>query len=108
MKNLAGMLKQASQMQQKMEELQTRLAALEIQGQAGAGMVQVTLNGRGEMRAIRIDPKLVGEGGDADMLQDLIVAAHNDAKRKAEANSQEEMQKLTAGLPIPPGMKLPF
>jgi DNA-binding YbaB/EbfC family protein len=68
MKNLAGMLKQASQMQQKMEEMQAKLSALEIQGQAGAGMVQVTLNGKGEMRSILIDPKLVGEGGDAEML----------------------------------------
>ena len=91
-----------------MEEMQAKLSALEIQGQAGAGMVQVTLNGKGEMRSILIDPKLVGEGGDAEMLQDLVLAAHNDAKRKVEANSQDEMQKLTAGLPIPPGMKLPF
>jgi len=107
MKNLAGMLKQASQMQQKMEELQTKLAATEVDGAAGAGMVRVTLNGKGEMRAVHIDPKLFGEG-DAEMLQDLILAAHNDAKRKAEAAGQEEMQKLTAGLPLPPGMKLPF
>jgi len=107
MKNLAGMLKQASQMQQKMEEMQAKLASMEVEGSAGAGMVSVTLNGRGEMRGILIDPKLVTDG-DADMLQDLIVAAHTDAKRKAEAASQEEMQQLTAGLPIPPGMKLPF
>jgi len=107
MKNLAGMLKQASQMQQKMEEMQAKLASMEVQGSAGAGMVSVTLNGKGEMRGIRIDPKLVTDG-DADMLQDLIVAAHTDAKRNAESFSQEEMQKLTAGLPIPPGMKLPF
>ncbi len=107
MKNLAGMLKQASQMQQKMEEMQAKLASMEVEGSAGAGMVSVTLNGKGEMRAICIDPKLVTDG-DADMLQDLIVAAHTDAKRKAESFSQEEMQKLTAGLPIPPGMKLPF
>jgi DNA-binding YbaB/EbfC family protein len=107
MKNLAGMLKQASQMQQKMEEMQARLLGLEVTGAAGAGMVSVTLNGKGEMRGIRIDPKLFAEA-DAEMLQDLIVAAHADAKRKAEAMSQEELQKLTAGLPIPPGMKLPF
>ena len=107
MKNLAGMLKQASQMQQKMEEMQAKLAATEVEGAAGAGMVRVVLNGKGEMRAVRIDPKLVGEG-DVEMLQDLILAAHNDAKRKAEAANSEEMQKLTAGLPLPPGMKLPF
>ena len=108
MKNLAGRLKQASQMQQKMEEMQAKLLATEVEGSAGAGMVRITLNGKGEMRAIQIDPKLVGESGDADMLQDLILAAHTDAKRKAEATSSEEMQKLTAGLPLPPGMKLPF
>ena len=107
MKNLAGMLKQASQMQQKMEEMQAKLAATEVEGAAGAGMVRVVLNGKGEMRAVRIDPKLVGDG-DVEMLQDLILAAHNDAKRKAEAANSEEMQKLTAGLPLPPGMKLPF
>ena len=107
MKNLAGMLKQASQMQQKMEEMQAKLLGLEVSGTAGAGMVNITLNGKGEMRAITLDPKLFAEG-DAEMLQDLIIAAHADAKRKAEAMSQEEMQKLTAGLPIPPGMKLPF
>ena len=108
MKNLAGMLKQASQMQQKMEEMQAKLAATEVEGASGAGMVRITLNGRGEMRAVRIDPKLVGEGGDVEMLQDLTLAAHTDAKRRAEAASSEEMQKLTAGLPLPPGMKLPF
>ena len=107
MKNLAGMLKQASQMQQKMEEMQARLLEVEVSGIAGAGMVTITLNGKGEMRGIKLDPKLFAEG-DAEMLQDLIVAAHADAKRKAEAMGQEEMQKLTAGLPIPPGMKLPF
>ncbi|MCC6717440.1 MAG: YbaB/EbfC family nucleoid-associated protein [Acetobacteraceae bacterium] len=107
MKNLAGMLKQASQMQQKMEELQATLAATSVEGAAGAGMVRVTLNGKGEMRAIAIDPKLFA-AGDAEMLQDLIVAAHNDAKRKAEAANAEEMQKLTAGLSLPPGLKLPF
>lgn len=108
MKNLAGMLKQASQMQQKMEEMQERLSSMEVEGSAGAGMVRITLSGKGEMRAIAIDAKLVGAGGDGEMLQDLILAAHADAKRKSEAASQEEMQKLTAGLPIPPGMKLPF
>jgi DNA-binding YbaB/EbfC family protein len=94
-------------MQQKMEEMQARLLELEVSGTAGAGMVTITLNGKGEMRGIKLDPKLFAEG-DAEMLQDLIVAAHADAKRKAEAMGQEEMQKLTAGLPIPPGMKLPF
>ncbi len=107
MKNLAGMLKQASQMQAKMEELQARLQSMEVEGTAGAGMVNLVLNGKGELLRMQIDPKLMGDA-DVEMLQDLIVAAHADAKRKAEAANAEEMQQLTAGLPLPPGMKLPF
>lgn len=107
MKNLAGMLKQASQMQQKMEEMQARLADLQVEGSAGAGMVRVTLTGKSELRGVQIDPKLL-DPAEVEMLQDLLVAAHADAKRKSEAASAEEMQKLTAGLPLPPGMKLPF
>lgn len=107
MKNLAGLMKQASQMQQKMEEMQAKLAELEVEGSAGAGMVSITLTGKGELKRVRIDPKLA-DPADIEMLQDLIIAAHADAKRKSEAASSEEMQKLTAGLPLPPGMKLPF
>jgi nucleoid-associated protein EbfC len=107
MKNLAGLMKQAQQMQSKMEELQEALARQELTGEAGAGLVRVTLNGKGELRAIRIDPKVV-DPADTEMLQDLIVAAHRAAKEKAEAASQEEMRKLTGGLQLPPGMKLPF
>jgi len=107
MKNLAGMLKQASQMQEKMEEMRSRLETMEVEGSAGAGMVRLVLNGKGDLRKLEIDPKLAGEA-DVEMMQDLIIAAHADAKRKAEAANAEEMQKLTAGLPIPPGMKLPF
>ena len=107
MKNLAGLMKQAQQMQSKMEEMQKTLEALEIDGESGAGMVRVTLNGKGEMRKIRLDPKIV-DPADTEMLEDLILAAHRDAKTKVETTSAAEMQKLTGGLQLPPGMKLPF
>jgi nucleoid-associated protein EbfC len=106
-KNIAGLMKQASQMQQKMEEMQARLAAAEIQGVAGAGMVSLVINGKGEMKSIKIDPKLA-DPAEMEMLQDLIVAAAADARRKMEAAAAEEMQKITGGLNLPPGMKLPF
>jgi DNA-binding YbaB/EbfC family protein len=107
MKNLAGLMKQASDMQKKMEDLQASLEALVLEGSAGAGLVTVTLNGKSVMRGVRIDPKLMASG-DAEMVQDLIVAAHDDAKRKIEAASAAEMQKLTGGLSLPAGFKLPF
>ncbi|WP_428489943.1 YbaB/EbfC family nucleoid-associated protein [Rhodopila sp.] len=107
MKNLAGMMKQAQQMQSKMQELQTKLEAMESTGEAGAGLVRVTLNGKNDLRKITIDPKII-DPADAEMLQDLIVAAHRDAKSKIEAASAEEMQKVTGGMQLPPGMKLPF
>jgi len=107
MKNIAGMMKQAAQMQQKMEELQTKLSELTLEGSAGAGMVTLTLSGKGDLKGVRVDPKLLSPD-DAEMLQDLLVAAHADAKRKLEAQAAEEMQKLTGGLNLPPGMKLPF
>jgi nucleoid-associated protein EbfC len=107
MKNLAGLMKQAQEMQTKMEEMQARLEAMETEGVAGASLVTTTLNGKGTLRRIKIDPKLI-DPAEAEMLEDLIVAAHADAKRKVEARAAEEMQQVTAGLPIPPGMKLPF
>jgi len=107
MKNLAGLMKQASQMQSKMQEMQARLEALEIEGVAGAGMVSVTLSGKNELKRIRIDPKLA-DPSEMEMLEDLIVAAHADAKQKIEAATAEEMQKVTGGMQLPPGMKLPF
>ena len=107
MKNLAGLMKQAQQMQSKMEEMQSKLEAMEITGEAGAGMVKVTLNGKSDMRRVKIDPKLI-DPADAEMLEDLILAAHRDAKSKIDAASAEEMQKVTGGLQLPPGMKLPF
>lgn len=107
MKNLAGLMKQASQMQSKMEEMQARLETMEIEGESGAGMVRITLNGKGDMRRIKIDPKIV-DPADAEILEDLILAAHRDARAKADATNKAEMQKLTGGLNLPAGMKLPF
>jgi len=100
-------MKQAQQMQSKMEEMQARLESAELTGESGAGMVRITLNGKGELRKVKIDPKAV-DPADTEMLEDLIVAAHRDAKSKTEALAAEEMQKATGGLQLPAGMKLPF
>ena len=107
MKNIAGLMKQASQMQKKMEDMQAALEAATMEGVAGAGMVRVTLNGKGQMKGIAIDPKLA-DPGEMEMLQDLVVAAHEDAKRKIEAMAADEMQKVTGGMNLPAGRKLPF
>jgi len=107
MKNLSGLMKQASQMQAKMQEMQARLESIEAEGVAGAGMVKVVLTGKSEMKRVHIDPKLA-DPAEMEMLEDLIVAAHAEAKRKIEAIAAEEMQKVTGGMQLPPGMKLPF
>lgn len=107
MKNLGQMLKQAQAMQSKMAEMQEKLAAVELTGAAGGGMVKVTLNGKNEMRAVKIDPSLV-DPKDTEVLEDLVVAAFNDAKGKVDAHMAEEMAKITGGLQLPPGMKMPF
>ena len=107
MKNLAGLMKQAGQMQAKMEEMQARLQAMEIEGQAGAGMVKVTLSGKGDMKRVHVDPSLLAPA-EAEILQDLVVAAHADAKRQIEAVMASEMQQATGGLELPGGLKLPF
>ncbi len=107
MKNIAGLMKQASQMQKKMEDMQSLLEAMTVEGSAGAGMVVVTLSGKNELRSVRIDPKLA-DPDEMEMLQDLILAAHADAKRKVEALAAEEMQKVTGGMNLPAGLKLPF
>ena len=107
MKNLGQMLKQAQAVQSKMAEMQDKLAAMELTGASGGGMVKVTLNGKHEMRAIKIDPSLI-DPKDAEMLEDLIIAAFNDAKAKVDATMAEEMAKITGGLQLPPGVKLPF
>lgn len=105
MKNLGNLMKQAQQMQTKMAELQERMAEAEYEGAAGAGMITVAVTGKGDLKRIRIDPSIV-DPDDVEVLEDLIVAACNDAKAKAEAAMAEEMQDLTGGLPLPPGMKL--
>ena len=107
MKNLGNMLKEAQKLQARMGEMQQKMADMEIEGGAGAGLVAVTLNGKGEMRRIKIDPSLLVPD-DVEILEDLVVAAVNDAKAKIEEQMQGEMQKLTGGLSLPPGMKLPF
>jgi DNA-binding YbaB/EbfC family protein len=107
LKNLGNMLKQAQQMQTKMAEMQAKLEATEVQGQAGAGMVKIRLTGKGDLRGISIDPSLM-TADDREVLEDLIVAAHADAKQKVEATMADEMQKATAGMSLPPGLKLPF
>ncbi|MCA1909534.1 MAG: YbaB/EbfC family nucleoid-associated protein [Magnetospirillum sp.] len=107
MKNLGNLMKQAQQMQTKMAEMQAKLGDLEVTGAAGGGMLQVTLNGKFELKKIKIDKGLV-DPEDVEVLEDLILAAFNDAKVKAEAAMQEEMAKVTGGLNLPPGIKLPF
>ncbi|MEI6557747.1 MAG: YbaB/EbfC family nucleoid-associated protein [Rhodospirillaceae bacterium] len=107
MKNLGNMLKQAQQMQSKMAEMQDRLAEIELVGQSGAGMVQITVNGKGEMKRVKLAKNAV-DPEDVEVLEDLIVAAFNDAKSRIEGVVAEETQKLMGGLKLPPGMKLPF
>ncbi|HYB55836.1 MAG TPA: YbaB/EbfC family nucleoid-associated protein [Alphaproteobacteria bacterium] len=107
MKNLGQLMKQAQEMQNRMQEMQQKLAEVELEGASAGGMVRVTVNGRSEMRRVKIDPSLV-DPKEVEVLEDLVVAAFNDAKAKVEARVAEEMQKLTGGLPLPPGLKLPF
>jgi len=105
MKDLMKMMKQAQELQSRMQKMQEELAALEIEGQSGAGAVRVTLNGKGEMRALRIEPGLM-KPGEAEIVEDLVIAAFQDAKTKVEAAMQAKMQEITGGLPLPPGLKL--
>jgi len=107
MKNLAGLMKQAGQMQAKMQEMQAKMEAMEVDGSAGGGMVRVVLTGKGALKRVVIDPKLLTPE-DGEMLQDLIVAAHADAKRTVEAAMAAEMSAATGGLQLPEGLTLPF
>jgi DNA-binding YbaB/EbfC family protein len=107
MKNIANLMKQASQMQAKMADMQAKMEAATMEGMAGAGMVRVVLTGKGDLKSVAIDPKLA-DPAEMEMLQDLLVAAHADAKRKLDASMAEEMAAVTGGLNLPPGMKLPF
>lgn len=107
MKNIAGLMKQAQQMQQKMAEMQARLDATEIEGVSGAGLVRVTLTGKGALKGVKIDPKLA-DPAETEMLEDLILAAHADAKGKIDEMMESEMKNATGGMNLPPGLKLPF
>ena len=107
MKNLAQMMKQVQDMQSRMAEMQDKLADLEMAGASGGGMVRATLNGKGVVKVLKIDPALMNPA-ETDVLEDLIVAAINDAKSKLDDKLQGEMSKFTGGLPLPPGFKLPF
>jgi nucleoid-associated protein EbfC len=107
MKNqLAGLMKQAQQMQENLQRAHEDLGRTEVEGQSGAGLVKIVMTCRHDVKRVSIDSSLVGE--DRDMLEDLVAAAFNDALRRAEATSQEKLGGLTAGMPLPPGFKLPF
>jgi len=103
---MAGLMRQAQQMQENLKKAQDALAEVLVEGAAGGNLVKVTMTCRHDVKRVEIDPSLLAE--DKDMLEDLVAAAFNDALRKAEATSQERMASVTAGLPLPPGMKLPF
>jgi DNA-binding YbaB/EbfC family protein len=105
MKDLMGMMKQVGQMQARLKEVQEELARAEIEGQSGGGLVRVTLDGKGELKRVRIDPSLM-KPDEAEILEDLIVAAASDARGKAESAMQAKMAEVTGGLPLPPGLKL--
>jgi hypothetical protein len=107
MKNLSDMMKQVQDMQSRMADIQAKLEQATVTGQSGGGMVKVTMSGKGQMTALSIDPSLMKED-EREILEDLIIAAHADAKAKSEAMMADEMKALTGGLPLPPGFKLPF
>ncbi|TCL71909.1 YbaB/EbfC family nucleoid-associated protein [Rhizobium sp. BK251] len=107
MRDIMGMMGKVKEMQAKMEKMQAEIAELHAEGKAGGGLVTVRISGKGELLGLKIDPSLFKED-DVEILEDLIVAAHKDAKDKAEALAAEKTKELTAGLPIPPGFKLPF
>ncbi|HQT38996.1 MAG TPA: YbaB/EbfC family nucleoid-associated protein [Acidocella sp.] len=107
MKNLAGLMQQAKQMQANMEAMQAKLEAAQIEGVSGAGLVRVTLSGKGVLKGIKIDPKLA-DPAEIEMLEDLVLAAHADAKSKLDAFTESEMKNATGGMQLPAGLKLPF
>jgi len=105
MKDLMGVMKQMGEMQARMQKMQEELGAMEIEGQAGGGLVKVALSGKGDMKRMHIDPSLM-KPDEAEILEDLVVAAAQDAKAKLDVQLQEKMQEMTGGLPLPPGLKL--
>ncbi len=106
MSNIGNMMKQAEALQRNMQKAQEEIAATEIVGESGGGMVKVTMNGRHEVKRVQIEPAVIGE--DREMLEDLVAAACNDAVRKVETTTQQKMSGLMSGMKLPPGMKLPF
>ena len=107
MADFLGLMKQAAELKTKMEAMQAELDQLEVEGTAGGGMVTIRMSAKGELKALKIDPSLM-KPDEKEIVEDLVVAAHADARRKAEALVQERMKTLTGGLQLPPGMKLPF
>ncbi|MDO3383878.1 YbaB/EbfC family nucleoid-associated protein [Gilvimarinus sp. SDUM040014] len=105
-KGMGDLMKQAQQMQERMQQMQEELASAEVEGQAGAGMVKITMTGRHDVKRVSIDDSLMSE--DKEMLEDLLAAAVNDAVRRVEANSKEKMSEMTSGMGMPPGFKMPF
>ena len=107
MKDIMGMMKAASEMKGKMEAMQAELADLVVEGRSGGGLVTVALSGKGDLRGLKIDPTLANPN-EIEVLEDLIVAAFNDARQKADETANEQMSKMASGIPLPPGFKLPF
>ena len=107
MRDMMGLMKQAQSLQTKMQEMQAELERLDVEGISGGGLVKVTLTAKGLMRGVSIDPSLL-KADDKEIVEDLIVTAHEDARKKGERLMEEKMKSITAGLPLPPGMKLPF
>ncbi|MDB5570568.1 MAG: ybaB [Hyphomicrobiales bacterium] len=107
MKDIMGLMKQAQAMQARMQEAQAEMERMEVEGQSGGGMVRVTMTVKGALKAVAIDPSLMAPG-ENEIVEDLVLTAHEDARKKAERIMEEKMQAMTAGLPLPPGMKLPF
>jgi len=103
---LGNLMKQAQMMQENLQKAQAQLAEMEVEGQAGAGMVKVVMNGKHDVKRVTIDPSLMSD--DKEMLEDLVAAAVNDAVRRIDTTTQEKMSAITAGMPLPPGMKFPF
>lgn len=107
MKDIMGLMKQAQQMQSRMQDMQAELERTEVEGQSGGGLVKVTLTAKGAMKGVSVDASLL-KPDEKEIVEDLILAAHEDARKKAERTMEEKMKEVTAGLPLPPGMKLPF
>ena|SRR3978361_1728418 len=107
MRDVMGLMKQAQAMQAKFGALQAEIEALEVEGQSGGGLVKTVMNGKGELKSLTVDPSLI-VADEKEILEDLVVTAHEDARKKIERAKEEKTKALTAGLPLPPGMKLPF